>query len=152
MPRNIQLQHSAPRVKKNRDAVRDVYSTPRKSDPDVILVDVYGSFDIFHPGLVIIQRPSPDISQYIPSFSRYCMEMLGRGLSRRVPRGADLFAVTKDERNRNRNTTIIRHDIEPAIVPIFAPFSKWFNVNVSSLSCPIETFGIQDSIYTSVFF
>lgn len=78
--------------------------------------------------------------------------MLGRGLSRRVPRGADLFAATKDERNRNRNTTIIRDDIEPAIVPIFAPFSKWFNVNVSSLSCPIETFGIQDSIYTSVFF
>jgi len=79
-----------------------------------------GSFDIFHTSLVIIHRPSPDISQYTPSFSRYCMEMLGRGLSRRVPREADLFAVTKAERNRNRNTTVIRNDIESTIVPIFA--------------------------------
>lgn len=83
------------------------------------------------------------------------MEMLGRGLSRRVPRAADLFAVTKDERNRNRNTTIIRYDIETgAIVPIFAAVSKWFNVNVTLLVVPGLKTGIQDLIlaYTSVLF
>jgi len=57
--------------------------------------------------------------------------------------------ITKDERNRNWNRTIIRNDMESAIVSIFAPFSKWFNVNVNSLSCSIESIAIQDPIYTA---
>lgn len=71
-------------AKRTRDMI---VSLSRKSDPHVILRRRGRTrlhFDIFHPGLVISHRPSPDISQYTPSFSRHCMEMLGRGLSSRA--------------------------------------------------------------------
>lgn len=106
----LQLRHSTP--------VKDVVTYPcRENLIQTRFSWTYGSFDIFHPGLVISQRPSPDISQYIPSFSRYCMEMLGRDLSRRVSLAKPICSrLQRMNGIEIEIPTIIR---ESAIVPIF---------------------------------
>lgn len=79
------------------------------------------AFDISRPGFVIIQRPSPDISQYVPSFSRYCMEMLGRRevSPSRVPRAFARSICSRLQRTVEQKSKYDCHYGTTSSLPLF---------------------------------